>query len=377
MAIQVFQATFNEDECLKEIKECLDKGWTGMGFKTVEFEEDWKKYTGLSNAYFINSETAGLNLCFAILKLENHWDDDSEVISTPLTFISSNTSILKAGLKVVFADVDDTFCLDPKSVEKHITKKTVAIEFVGVGGNIGNYYKIVEICKKYHLKLILDAAHMAGTRVNGIIPGAESDCVLYSFQAVKNLPTGDSGMICFKEAKYDSIARKMGWCGINKDTYSRVGKEGNYKWKYDVEYLGNKYNGNSIMAAIGIAQLKELDKGNAYRAKLVKWYREYLEELGRKITFVNIPSNCDSSNHLFQILVEKRDELMEFLNSKDIFPGVHYVPNTEYKMFAYAKGTCPRADYIGAHTITLPVHLRVTHDDVILICDYIKEFLNN
>lgn len=109
--------------------------------------------------------------------------------------------------------MDDTFCLDPKSVEERITDKTRAIMFVGVGGNIGNYDKIVEICRKNDLRLILDAAHMSGTRVNGKIPGQEADAIVYSFQAVKNLPTADSGMLCFKDGKLDEIARKKGWLG--------------------------------------------------------------------------------------------------------------------------------------------------------------------
>ena len=365
MSIQLFTPTFDVDGCLDEIKECLEKGWTGLGYKTVQFEEDWKKYTGWEHAYFLNSATAGLNMAFDILKQENQWGDDDEVITTPLTFVSTNHAILLAGLKPVFADVDDTLCLEPKSVEEHITDKTKAVLFVGLGGNTGQFKEIAKICKKHKLRLVLDAAHMSGTRYkNGETPGQEADVVVYSYQAVKNLPTADSGMICFKDAGYDKIVREKCWLGINKDTYARTNSAGTYKWRYDVEYVGNKYHGNSIMAAIAIVQLKHLDRDNAYRRQISEWYSEGFKEYGDKIKLINVPEDCISSRHLFQIIVEKRDETMLALNAQEIYPGVHYVDNTEYRMYAYADGTCPKARYASEHVISLPMHMQLSYEDV-------------
>lgn len=378
MAIQLFTPTFDVDACLEEIRECLEKGWTGLGFKTVQFEEDWKNYTGLKHAHYINSATAGLNLVFDILAEENAWkgvEQEYEVITTPLTFVSSNHAILLAGLKPVFADIDDTLCLDPKSVREHITDKTKAVLFVGIGGNIGHFYEIVSICKEYNLRLILDAAHMAGTRVNGKIPGKEADAIVYSFQAVKNLPTADSGMVCFADEKYDAIVRKKTWLGINKDTYIRTNSGGTYKWRYDVEYVGNKYHGNSIIAAIGIVQLKHLDRDNAYRRQIAQWYTDGFKDYSDKIKLVEIPENCESSRHLFQIIVENRDELMLALNQQEIYPGVHYVDNTEYRMYQYADGTCPNARYVSEHIISLPMHMRLSYEDVQYVIKAVTEFV--
>lgn len=375
MAIQLFVPTFDVDACLTEIRECLEKGWTGMGFKTVEFEEKWKEYTGLPHAHYLNSATVGLNLAFEVMKEGYGWEDGDEVITTPMTFVSTNHAILFSKLKPVFADIDDTLCLDPKSVEKLITPKTRAVLFVGMGGNTGEYKKIVEICDKYNLKLVLDAAHMAGTRLNGGIPGKEAEVVNYSFQAVKNLPTADSGMICFKREDFDSIARKKAWLGINKDTYMRTNNSGNYKWRYDVEYVGHKYHGNSIMASIGLVQLRHLDKDNAYRRQIAKWYFDGLKKYSDRIKFVRIPEGCETSQHLFQIFVEDRDGLMEFLNNNEIYPGVHYIDNTQYRMYAYAKGTCPNATYASEHVLSLPIHMRLKYEDVQKIINVIGEFL--
>ncbi len=376
MGIQLFKAKYEIDECLAQIRECLEIGWTGLGFKTVEFEEAWKNYTGLPFAHLVNSDTAGLYLAVDILKEKYKWNDGDEIISTPITFVSTNHAILKSGLKAVFADIDDTLCLNPESVRSKITDKTRAVMYVGLGGNMGNYYEIVRICSENNLRLILDAAHMSGTRYKGHIPGREADVVVYSFQAVKNLPTADSGMICFRDGDLDAEARKKSWLGINKDTYTRSTNSGNYKWRYDVEYLGDKYHSNSIMAAIGLAQLKYLDRDNAYRHQLVKWYRDRLSAYPEKIKLVRIEEGCESSCHLFQILVDRRDELIMELNANEIYPGVHYANNINYRMYEYAAGTCPYADYVSEHVISLPMHMYLTFEDVNKICDVIINFVN-
>lgn len=228
MAVQLFVPNFRVEECLAEIRECLEKGWTGLGFKTVGIETAWKEYTQLPHAHFLNSNTVGLHLAFELFKSKFGWSDDDEVITTPLTFVSTNHAILYAGLKPVFADVDDFLCLDPESVIKRITPKTKALIFVGIGGNSGQYAKIVEICRTHNIKLVLDAAHMSGTRVDGKHIGGDADVTVFSFQAVKNLPTADSGMICFKEAEDDERVRKLTWLGINKDTYARTASQGAY-----------------------------------------------------------------------------------------------------------------------------------------------------
>lgn len=379
MAIQLFCADFDVEACLAQVRECLERGWTGMGFKTVEFEDAWKAYTGLPHAYYTNSNTAGLNMAVQTMKEEYGWAGDDEIITTPLTFISTNHAIARANMRAVFADVDDTLCLDPASVEERITERTRAVIFVGFGGSTGRLQDVVALCKERGLRLILDAAHMAGTRyVDGSLPGGDGDAdvVVYSFQAVKNLPTGDSGMICCSDGRLDAIVRKRAWLGISKDTYARtVAKDGTYKWKYDVEYVGDKYNGNAIMAGIALAQLPHLDRDNAYRRTLAEWYTKRFESYAEQIRLVRVPGDCVSSRHLFQIMVADRDGLLMYLNANQVYPGVHYVANTEYRMYDYAKGTCPNADYASEHILSLPMHMRVTFRDVQFICDKVVEYV--
>ena len=302
VAVHLFVPRFRVDECLTEIRECLEKGWTGAGFKTVEFEEAWKIYTDLPHAHFVNSNTSGLHLTLEVLKRRFGWDEGDEVITTPLTFVSTNHTILHAGFTPVFADVDESLCLSPDSVAARITSRTRAVMFVGFGGKVGNYHAVLDLCRAYDLAMILDAAHMAGTRVAGRHVGHDADATGFSFQAVKNLPTGDSGMVCFQDAEDDAAARRLRWLGIDKDTFTRIHGTSSYRWRYEVNETGYKYNGNSVMAAIGLAQLRYLDQDNGCRRHYARWYRELLGK-DERIRLIPMGSGCESSTHLFPIRV--------------------------------------------------------------------------
>jgi len=373
MPIQLFAPKFRVEECLAEIRECLEKGWTGIGFKTLEMEKAWKEYTGFPHAHFLNSNTSGLHLAFEIFKKKYGWLDGDEVITTPLTFVSVNHAILYANLKPIFADVDQYLCLDLQSIEARISNKTKAVIFVGIGGNAGQYEEIVKLCKKRGLKLILDAAHMAGTRLHGKHICHDADAVVYSFQAVKNLPTADSGMICFHDSVDDEKVRQSSWMGINKDTYTRAENRCGYDWRYDVQEIGFKYYGNSIMAGIGLVSLKYLDQDNAYRRQLASWYREKLSGY-EQIGLIPLPAECESSTHLFQLRLKNRDAVMAALHGHEIYPGVHYRDNTEYPMYQYGEGSCPNAAQASREILSLPMHMSLTNADVELISDLVIRY---
>ena len=366
--IQVLKPFYRVEECLEEIKECLDIGWTGMGFKTLDLETKWKEYTGLSHAHFLNSATSGLHLAFKLLKDKYNWKNGDEIITTPFTFVSTNHAILYENLKPVFADIDDTLNLNPISVVEKITPKTKAIIFVGIGGSADNLLEIIQIAKKNNLKIILDAAHMAGTTIDGKHIGFDVDVTVFSFQTVKNLPTADSGMICFAEEDLDKKCRIDSWLGINKDTFSRS-NEGSYKWYYDVSEVGYKYHGNSIMAALGLVGLKYLEQDNEKRRKIVN---QYIALLNNKVTYIE-HNNCSSSRHLFQIIVNNREEVIEHLQSCNIYPGVHYVDNTFYKPYEQESISCPKSRYYSNHVLSLPLHLSLEDNDIKYIVEKILE----
>jgi dTDP-4-amino-4,6-dideoxygalactose transaminase len=369
--IQVLKPRYRVDECLSQIKECLDVGWTGMGFKTVELEEKWKEFTSLDNAHFLNSATSGLHLAINILKEKYKWDDKSEIITSPMTFVSTNHAIMYENLKPVFADIDKSLNLNPKSILQKINKNTKAIIFVGIAGNTTNMIEVIKIARSNNIAIILDGAHMAGSYHNSKHVGFDVDVAVFSFQAVKNMPTADSGMICFRDENDDKRCRELSWLGINKDTFAR-NNGGNYKWDYSVNDAGFKYHGNSIMASLGLVALKYLDEDNRYRRQISSWYTNNLKD---KIEIIEHESN-QTSRHLFQIVVENREKVIDYLTDNNIFPGVHYRQNTEYKPYKI-EYTCENSNYYSERVLTLPIHTFLKKDDIDNISKIVLKAIDN
>ncbi|HPU02629.1 MAG TPA: DegT/DnrJ/EryC1/StrS family aminotransferase [Rhodoglobus sp.] len=370
--IQLFVPHFRIDESLDAVRTCMERGWTGLGFMTVDIEQKWKEYTGVKNAHFVNSNTAGLHLALDVLKRRRGWADGDEVITTALTFVSTNHAILYCGLTPVFADVDEYLCIDPASLLERITDKTRAVMFVGIGGNVGRYLEVLEICRSRGIAVILDAAHMAGTRIDGHHVGPEADVAVFSFQAVKNLPTADSGMVCFADDADDALARRLSWLGISKDTYERTHGGGAYKWMYDVDELGYKYNGNSIMAALALVALKYLDDDNAERRRISALYDSLLGGIDG-IERVPMSTQCVPSRHLYQVRVADRDRVMMDLNERSVFAGVHYRDNTEYGVFAAYPAEVPHTRAASNSIISLPLHLGLSDEDVRYVAESLIE----
>lgn len=376
--VSLFSSVFDVDGCLRGIEECLRKGWTGAGEKTDELERLWGEYTGYPYSVFLNSATAGLKLAFQSLKELCGWCDGDEVVTTPLTFVSTNHAILEAGLKPVFADVNDTLCLDVQSVLDHITSRTRAVAFVGIGGNTGDLEEVSHICREKGLKLVLDAAHMSGTKIKGETLGTLAhlaDISVYSFHSTKVLPTADGGMLCCHDGRVERKSRRKAWMGMDKKR-TPWSDDNTQRWYYDVTELGGSYVGNDIIAAIALAQLRHLDAEIQIRHRIADRYRSGLEECG-KIKFIRVPENCHSAQWLFQIVVPQRDRLMEFLETKGIFAGLHYLDNTQYKLYSYARGTCPNAEYYSGHIVSLPLHLRLSEEDIDAVIAAVLEFCGN
>jgi dTDP-4-amino-4,6-dideoxygalactose transaminase len=239
--------------------------------------------------------------------------------------------------------------------------------FVGIGGRVGGMNDIAAYCRERGIKFILDAAHMAGTKLHGTQVGQDADAVVFSFQAVKNLPTADSGLLATKDEKLYLKAKALSWLGIDKDTYTRSSREGTYKWEYDVPDVGFKYNGNSVMAAMAIVGLRHLDEDNDRRRKILEMYQSAFR--GKPINVVVEPSSAVSASaHLAQILIDDRDAFIDFMAEAKIYCGVHYLPNNEFAMYKKFNRT-PVASYLARRIATLPCHLGLSDNDVQRVID--------
>ena len=373
------------NEEINYISKVIKSKWIGSGKVTEKFEDNFRKYKKSKFALSVNSCTAALHLSLLYCGVKR----GHEVITTPMTFASTINSIAMTGAKPILADIDpETFNIDPKNIEKCITRKTKAILIVHLAGLPCDIINILKIAKKYGLKVIEDCAHAIETKYNNKHVGNFGDAGCFSFYSTKNLTTGEGGMIICNDKKFYKKVRVARLHGLSKDAWKRYLPESvnkKYYDHYDVTEIGFKYNMIDINAAMGIIQLNKLEKNWKIRRNLFYIYKKKLINLPinfQKIEFKNIKH----AYHLFLLVIDKsktnqsRDKLVKFLNSKGIGIGINYRTVTDMsvfkKKFGWNNKTCPNSKYLGDNTLSLPVHPKIKKKEVVYICEKIKEFFD-
>ena len=364
MSIALFRPRISE-EAIAAAAEVLRSGWLGLGPRTAEFEDAFAAYVGAAHCIGLNSCTAAIHLAIHMLDLPG----DAEIITTPVTFVSTNHAILYEGLTPVFADVDPaTGNLDPQSVRAKLSDRTGAIIVVHYGGYPADLDEIYALANERGITVIEDCAHAAGAEYRGRRIGSHGRFHAFSFHAVKNLPMGDGGALTVSSRDDDERLRRLRWLGIDKDTYRRTGERG-YSWEYDVAEVGFKCHMNDIEAAIGIAQLRLLDSENSRRRELAGLYRDSLAGIDG-LTLPPESADRRSSYHLFPVLVERRNDFVETLRARGIDTGVHYRRNDEYSM--YTRSQLSGVEQFTSRVVSLPMHLDLSDGDVELIASTIR-----
>lgn len=370
--MQLFTPKYEVDQCINEIRKVLESGWSGCGPACRKFEQEWSGYINAQESLYLNSATSALHIALRLCDLPAQ----SPVLTTGLTFVSTNAVILYENHFPVFVDInEDDFSLDVDDfLRKEEEFNAKAAIWVHYGGNVSPHFYKMEAYVKPGFTIIEDCAHAAGARYsNGKKVGSSpSTLSCFSFHSVKNLPTFDSGMLSSAFAEKMQRARKLSWLGIDKDTFARTSQDKNelYKWRYDIAELGWKYNGNDIAASIGLVQLQYLERDNAYRRQLNSWYTENLAASPH----IRVMKHQDgSSNHLMVIRVANRNEVLGALKNDGIAPGVHYLPNNEFPIFNkyYTKGSCPNLERISTEIISLPNHLHLNRADIDRVCEVV------
>ena len=368
--IQLFKPYVSE-EAIAAVGEVLRSGWIGLGPKTEEFEQAFASYTGAKYAVAVNSATAALHLAVVVSGIR----PKDEVLTTPLTFVSSNHPILYEQAEPVFADVDDlTLNIDLKKAESLISPRTKAIIAVHYGGNPINIEELYSFAARHNLAVIEDAAHACGATFGGRRIGSFG-LTCFSFHAVKNLPTGDGGMLTTNDEEVYQRLMRLRWVGIDHSTFARAA--GQYRWEYGVSEVGYKYHMNDIIAAIGLEHLKRVDEWNGRRRQIVETYRTELSTLGPdKLRFVERTEGAVSANHLCVVRVNKRNEVVRMLAERGISVGVHYKPNHLYPPYATARrGRLDVTEQAYSEILSLPLHLFLTDDDVQKVCDALRTII--
>ena len=369
MSVNLFRPKYEVGECVEEIRKVLESGWSGQGPRCVELEKQWKEMTGAKNAHFVSSATAALHLAVRLQGLTK----GSVVATTPLTFVSTNSALLYEDLVPVFCDCNADLSLKFESVKEAIEKKSaMMVMWVHHGGNVSpDFYRLMDYVKEHgHVRVIEDCAHAAGAfYADGSRVGSRTDTMAcFSFHSVKNLPIFDGGMLCCPDEKMDVRARRMSWMGIDKSTYTRTSGSSNevYKWSYDVPELGWKYNGNDVAAAIGLVQLKYLDRDNAYRRLI---YERYVDRLSSSHVARLIRHERGSSHHLVVVAVDNREQAIASLKANGVAPGVHYLPNYLFPLFQeFDRSLCVDVADMAENILSLPNHLCMSVRDVDEVC---------
>jgi len=363
---------------INKVITCLKSGWITTGALCKEFEDNFCKLSGSQQAVSLNSATAGMHITLSALNI----GPGDEIITPSMTFASTINMIALRGATPVFVDIDyGTLNINPDLIEEKISKKTRAIIPVHFAGVPADMDKINNLARKYNLIVIEDAAHAVGTYYKGIHAGGFGHIAIFSFHPIKNITTGEGGMITLTDAALEKKLRLLRFHGIERDAWKRYGKGGNPA--YDIAEPGYKYNMPDILAALGLAQLERWQKLNLRRAKLAELYFKGLKD----ISGIDLPEVPEYDHihawHLFVIkmLALNRDEFMNRLADYNIGYGHHFPPThtLSYVKEKYAEsiGLLPETERAADKIISLPLFPDMPEKDVHYVCTAIKEIIRH
>ena len=357
-----------DEKEIDEVVDSLKSNWITTGPKMRKFEEEFKHFKGSKYAVAVNSGTAALHISTSSINIK----PGDEVITTPMTFVASANCIVYRGGTPVFADVKkDTYNIDPKEIEKKITKKTKAILPVHFTGQPCDMDEISEIAYDHDLYVIEDAAHAIDAEYKGKKIGNISDLTTFSFHPVKNITTAEGGMVTTNNDDINEKLLMFRTHGISRDAVKRFRKSGDFY--YDMQCLGFRYNLSELHASLGIHQLDKLESFQRRRREIVKIYNRELPNIECvKIPFVK--NDIKHSWHLYVIQLEleklkvDRDHIFKALREENIGVNVHYIPvhyHSYYRnKFSLKKGILPNVEWLYPRIITIPIFPRMSDDDV-------------
>ncbi|MBW9173898.1 DegT/DnrJ/EryC1/StrS family aminotransferase [Clostridium estertheticum] len=351
------------EEYIKEIEPIWESAWlTNLGKYHNQLEKQLSEYLGVEKISLFTNGHMALELVIQAMNLSG------EVITTPFTFASTTHAIVRNGLTPVFCDVNpNDYTIDVEKIEKLITDKTSAIIPVHVYGNICNMSEIEKIAKKYDLKVIYDAAHAFGEKINGKGIGNFGDASMFSFHATKVFNTIEGGAVTFSASSIGTQLYILKNFGIQSDV--------------SVNGVGSNAKMNEFQAAMGICNLRHVTAEILKRKIVVERYRKWLSNVNG-IKVMNDVKEIQSNYSYFPVVFDEkvfgftRNEICDRLSENNIFARKYFYPLTNTFECYHGKfdvSKTPIAQYIAKRVLTLPLYADLSIDDVDRICNIILE----
>ena len=362
------------------VAEVLRSGWITTGLKNAELETRFREHTGCRSAVCVTSATAGMHIALKALGI----GPGDEVITPSMTWVSTVNLIVLAGATPVFADVDrDTLMVTAETIEKKITSRTRLIVPVHFAGAPADMTPIRQLAARHNnISLIEDAAHAVGTEYDGM-PVGRRGTAIFSFHPIKNITTGEGGMVCTDDPEFETRIRRLKFHGLGVDAFDRQ-TQGRAPQAEVIE-PGYKYNLPDILAVLGLGQLARLSEMNSRRTMLAEYYLESLRDIPeiRPLALPDYPMK--HAWHLFIVRVDttrpemNRDRFMAALKERNIGTGLHFRAAHLQKYYREtipeAMGTLPNTEWNAERICSLPLFPDMTRQDVDDVVDAIKEVL--
>lgn len=359
------------DEEVAEVVDTLRGGWLTMGPKTERFEAAFAEYVCARHAVAVASCTAALQLSLAAAGI----GPGDEVITSPMTFVSTANVVVHLGATPVFVDIaPGTLNIDHTRIERAITARTKAIVPVHFAGQACEMDAILDVARRHGLRVIEDAAHAVGAEYDGARVGSIGDATCFSFYATKNLTTGEGGMIATDDEELAQKARILRFHGISSDAWKRYSKEGSQHW--EAVFVGYKENMTDIQASIGLHQLRKLDRMIERRAEIAEAYDQELKDV------VEVPArlpNRRHAHHLYVVQADNRDKVREDLAQAGVGTGIHFravhLHAIYRERYGLRPGGFPEAGAASDRVLSLPLFPSLSGDDIRRVTEAVRRVI--
>ena len=368
--------TLGEEE-IREIIDVIKSGWITSGPRAKRFEEEFSRYVGARHAVAVNSCTAALHLAL----LAHGIGPGDEVVTSSMTWSATANMIEVTGAKPVFADVDrDTLQVTPETVAAAVTERTRAILPVHFAGQACDLDGLAANATPRGLTIIQDAAHAVGTEFCGRRVGSDGITACFSFHPIKNITTGEGGMITTDSDELAEKLRLLRFHGVNRDAWSRYGKVDSPR--YETVTPGWKYNLSDLQAALGIHQLAKLDGFIQRRTHLAELYHAQIAGIDGVKPLGRAVGTSRHAWHLFVVTIEPdrfgcdRDRFMQSMAQHGVGTGLHFTAvhlHDYYRSrYGYASGALPNTEWASDRVVSLPLFPGMSDSDVSRVCEAIR-----